>query len=64
MLETGEGRGAFVQRVQEAIARELGVPVTPGFSVHHKRALAAGGGGGGGGGQRGRRRTRGGRAAP
>lgn len=43
----GEGRGAFVQRVQEALARELRVGVAPGFTVSHKRALASGGGGGG-----------------
>ncbi|GBF90290.1 hypothetical protein Rsub_02396 [Raphidocelis subcapitata] len=43
-MEPGEGRGAFVQRVQFEIARELGSYVVPGFSVHHKRAMAGGGG--------------------
>lgn len=43
-MEPGEGRGAFVRRVQCAIARELGLYVVPGFSVHHKRAMAGGGG--------------------
>jgi hypothetical protein len=49
-MAPGEGRGAFVQRVQYAIARELGSPVAAGFTVTHKRARAAGGGGSGGGG--------------
>lgn len=60
-LRPGEGRGAFVQRVQEDIARELGSYVVPGFSVSHKRALATGGTGESGGGAR-RRRARGGGA--
>jgi hypothetical protein len=51
VMQPGEGRGAFVQRVQYALARELGSPVAEGFTVHHKRSLAQAGGKRGSGGR-------------
>jgi hypothetical protein len=46
MLQTQEeGRGAFVQRVQQAIADELGVPISD-LTISQKRKLMAAVGGG------------------
>lgn len=41
VLQPGESRSAFVQRVQEAIALELGAYVVPGLTIQQKRAMAS-----------------------
>jgi len=36
--QEGEGKGAFVKRVQQAIAQELGVPIST-LTIQQKRQL-------------------------